>query len=125
MNKTQKVVAGTAVAALTADTLIGGIGVTMLGGAIGIPAAALAVVAGAVVLCMPDKDATKDSTETHVLVKDHITCSFYINHTDSTGTVYTKQPGMFMAHSVDHDNLQSLRDCYKELLGRGFHKCAA
>jgi hypothetical protein len=135
MNKTQKAVVGTAGLAVLAETFIGGIGVTMLGGAIGIPAAGIVAVAGGIaLLCMDDDDEeaddesdTSDSPQapseltTYLLVKSGITHKISVNQNRGWG-----QTCLQTVSSPDWTNyryfstLGELRDFYKSLLQKGY-----
>jgi len=132
MNNTQKVVATTGGLAVLAETFIGGIGVTMLGGAVGIPAAGIVAVAGGLaLLCMDnedDKSKTKSDTPApssgltiHTLVKSGITHKFSVNMDRGWGQTCLKT-----VSSPDWTNyryfssLEELREFYKSLLQKGY-----
>ena len=132
MNKTQKTVVGTAGLAVLAETFIGGIGVTMLGGAIGIPAAGIVAVAGGVaLLCMKDDeeetdgetDSPKTSSEltTYTLVKAGITHKFSVNSHRGWGQTCLKTSSSPDWTNYRYfSNLRELRDFYKSLLEKGY-----
>jgi len=133
MNNTQKgITAATIGGAVLAEEIIGGIGVTMLGGAIGIPAAAIVAVGGAVALaCTLGNDTDDDSKSVSVqsdsgelssffLSKDSTTYKFSVNITKGWGQTSRKLTNNIWCDFKYYSSLQELRDYYKSLLDQGF-----
>lgn len=131
INSNQKAIgAATIGGALLVEEVIGGIGISMLGGAIGIPAAAIVVAGGAIALACglgsddesdtPEPEAKSEMT-THLLVKPGITHKFLVNQDKGWG-----QTCLRTASSSDWSNYQyfstlgELRDYYKSLLQKGY-----
>ena len=130
MNKTQKTVVGTAGLAVLAETFIGGIGVTMLGGAVGIPAAGIVAAAGLATLFFTEDEKADDTSDTpkpnsgltsYTLVLNGITHKFSVNKDRGWGQTCLKT-----ASSPNWTNyryfssLDELRDVYKSLLQKGY-----
>jgi len=132
INGNQKTIAAATLGgALLVEEVIGGIGISMLGGAIGIPAAAIVVAGGAIALACglgsddesdtPSTPVTTSSLTTHLLVKPGVTHKFSVNQDRGWGQTCLKT-----ASSPDWTNyryfstLGELRDFYKSLLQKGY-----
>lgn len=123
MNKTQKTVAGTAGLAVLAETFIGGIGITMLGGAVGIPASlVVAAAGGAALLFTEEDDDTSDKCETFRLIKGNDIMSYFINHTQQTGVVYSGRIRWCAKDVIELHSLEAMREAYKMALTSGYKK---
>ena len=130
MNKTQKTVVGTAGLAVLAETFIGGIGVTMLGGAVGIPAAGIVAAAGLATLFFTEDEKADDTSDTpnpnngltsHTLVLNGITHKFSVNKDRGWGQTCLKTVSSPNWTNYRYfSSLDELRDFYKSLLQKGF-----
>ena len=130
INGNQKAIgAATLGTAVLVEEVIGGIGISMLGTAIGIPAAAIVVAGGAIALaCGLGSDDKSDTPKTpstpltsYLLVKSGVTHKFSVNKDRGWGQTCLKT-----ASSPDWTNyryfstLGELRDFYKSLLQKGY-----
>ena len=130
MNKTQKTVVGTAGLAVLAETFIGGIGVTMLGGAVGIPAAGIVAAAGLATLFFTEDEKADDTSDTpkpnsgltsYTLVLNGITHKFSVNKDRGWGQTCLKTVSSPNWTNYRYfSSLDELRDVYKSLLQKGY-----
>ena len=132
MSKKELALAGTVLGTLAADQLIGGIGISMLGGAIGIPAAAVIGLGGLAAVATMGNDSDK-GTSLPDNWKDSTSLSRFTLFNGTRAyrfTVSSKGWGSsYYTYGLDStyrfgekffSNLEDMRELYRSLKKQGF-----
>ena len=125
MSKKELALAGTVLGTLAADQLIGGIGISMLGGAIGIPAAAVIGLGGLAAVATMGNDSDKGTTSTSMseftLFNGTRAYRFTVSSKGWGSSYYTY--GLDSTYRFGEkffSNLEDMRELYRSLKKQGF-----
>ena len=129
-NKQAKIAAGTVVSTIGAETLIGGLGIGLLGTAVAVPASLVVATVGTIAFFAAGDDAPKSVTTTaspntgmtvYLLKKGMQTYKFSVNQSRGWGQTCHQLAAHFkFADYQYYSTLGELRDFYKSLLNKGF-----